>query len=118
MKLIPSLAIWALCAIQPVHAAEPQHLVREALETGNASGAVDGPVAEETGKRLNATGVLTLTVKRVYRFEQPGCARVQLDFVQDAALLPGSTLPAPYKWASQMNICADGLAPASLKRRD
>lgn len=118
MKILSMLAAAAAIALQPVHAAEPQSMVRQALEDGQAAGHVDGPVADETRKRLNATGALTLTVKRLYRFDQPGCARVQLDFTQEAALLPGTALPAPYSWSTQMNICADGHPPANLKRRD
>jgi hypothetical protein len=118
MKILPTLAAAAAFALHPAHAAAPQSMVRQALEEGQASGHVDGPVAEETRKKLNATGALTLTVKRLYRYEQPGCARVQLDFTQDDALLPGTALPAPYSWSTQMNICADGHPPANLKRRD
>lgn len=118
MKILSMLAAAAAIALQPAHAAEPQSMVRQALEDGQAAGPVDGPVAEETRKRLNATGALTLAVKRLYRFDQPGCARLQLDFTQEAALLPGTALPAPYSWSTQMNICADGHPPANLKRRD
>lgn len=118
MKILATLAAAAAFTLTPAQAAAPQSMVRQALEDGQASGNVDGPVAEETRKRLNATGALTLTVKRLYRYEQPGCARVQLDFTQDAAMLPGTALPAPYSWSTQMNICADGHPPANLKRRD
>lgn len=118
MKILAMLAAAAAIAMQTANAAEPQSMVRQALEDGLASGHVEGPVAEETRKRLNATGALTLAVKRLYRFEQPGCARLQLDFTQEAALLPGTVLPAPYSWSTQMNICADGHPPANLKRRD
>lgn len=118
MKILTILAAAACLALPAAEAAEPQRMVRQALEEGHASGDVDGPVADETRKRLNATGALSLTVKRLYRFEQPGCGRLQLDFSQASALLPGSAMPAPYNWSTQMNICADGQPPATLKRRD
>lgn len=95
----------------------PPQLVRQALADGRASGTVGGPVAEETRRRLNATGALKLVVQRVYLFQQPDCGRVQLDFTQDAALLPGTAMPAPYTWSTQMNICADGYPPSKLTRR-
>lgn len=95
----------------------PSQLVRQALADGRASGTVGGPVAEEARRRLNATGALQMVVQRVYLFQQPDCARVQLDFTQDDALLPGSAMPAPYKWSTQMNICADGYPPSKLTRR-
>lgn len=113
---IPLPMLFAL-AVLPATAAVPQTLVRQAILEGHAEDRVEGPVAEETRRKLNATGPLTLLVKRVYLFEQPDCARVQLDFTQDAALLPGTALPAPYSWTVQMNICADGYPPAKLARR-
>lgn len=118
MKSLSISVAAALLALQSAYAAEPQSMIRQALAVGQASGSVDGPVADETRKRLNATGNLTLTVKRLYPYEQAGCARLQLDFAQDAALLPGNAVPAPYAWSTQMNICADGHPPSNLKRRD
>lgn len=97
--------------------ASPEALVRQAITEGWAEDVLEGPVAEESRNKLNATGTLTLSVKRLFLFEQPDCARVQLDFTQDAALLPGATLPAPYHWAVSMNICLDGQPPRLLNRR-
>lgn len=117
MKLLSALALAA--ALTPaVASASPQQLVRQAIQEGHAAGEVDGPVAEEARRKLNATGALLLEVKRVYRFEQDGCARVQLDFTQAAALLPNAAVPAPYSWSTQMNVCLDGYPPPNLKRRD
>lgn len=115
MKIL--LPIVIALAAQPATAAAPQTLVRHAIADGRAEDRVDGPVAEETRRKLNATGPLTLLVKRIYLYDQPDCARVQLDFTQDAALLPGTALPAPYSWSVQMNICADGYPPTKLTRR-
>lgn len=118
MKNIWVPVVAAAFVLPSAFAAAPQGMIRQAIEDGQVSGLVDGPIAEETRKKLNATGALTLAIKRLYRFEQAGCARLQLDFTQDAALLPGASLPAPYTWSTQMNICADGYPPANLKRRD
>jgi hypothetical protein len=93
-------------------------LVRQAIAEGRAAGLVAGPVAEESRRRLGATGPLTLVVQRVYLFEQPDCARVQLDFTQEAALLPGTAMPSPYSWSTQLNVCSDGQPPSKLTRRN
>lgn len=110
------ITLLATLAALPAGASVPS-MVREAIANGQAGGSVDGPIADEARSKLNATGPLTLLVKRIYLFEQPNCARVQLDFSQEGALLPGSALPAAYTWSTQMNICSDGYPPATLKRR-
>ncbi len=98
--------------------ASPQQIVRQAIREGNASGLVDGPIADAARRKLNATGDLTLVARRIYRFEQEGCARLQLDFTQAAALLPNARFPAPFSWSFQINICADGYPPSKLNRRE
>ena len=113
--LLPLLLLASLSAGAQENKTPPQ-LVRQALADGAGRSPVGGPVADET-RRLNATGALQLVVQRVYLFQQPDCGRVQLDFTQDAALLPGTAMPAPYKWSTQMNICADGYPPSKLTRR-
>jgi len=102
---------YALITALPAAADVPQ-LLRRAIVTGHARGQVDGPIAHEAQRKLNATGALTLSARRVYRFEQADCARLQLDFTQQAALLPGASLPAAYHWSTQLSICADGHPPA------
>lgn len=108
------LVVWDTPA--SAHPTAPQ-LVRQAVADGRATGEIEGPIVDEARRRLNATGKLSLDVRRIYLFEQPGCARVQLDFTQDAALLPRTAVPAPYSWSTQLNICADGYPPSTLSRR-
>jgi hypothetical protein len=112
-----TMTILAAATLSLSAAASVPQLVRQAIETGRAAGNVDGPIADAARTTLNATGALTLAIKRVHLFEQAGCARLQLDFTQDAALLPGAGLPAPYSWSTRMNICADGHPPSTPKRR-
>lgn len=116
-NILPPLLLCSSLAANAQEPKTPPQLVRQALADGRASGTVGGPVAEEARRRLNATGGLQLVVQRVYLFQQPDCGRVQLDFTQDAALLPGTAMPAPYTWSTQMNICADGSPPSKLTRR-
>lgn len=91
--------------------------MREAIVNGSAQGEVSGPIGDETRQKLNATGPLSIQIKRVYAFEEPGCARLQLNFKQADALAPGALMPSEYAFASQVNICVDGQAPTSLKRK-
>ncbi|MCU6501877.1 hypothetical protein LPN04_29215 [Rugamonas sp. A1-17] len=116
-NLLPLILLAASLPALAQETKTPPQLVRLALADGRASGTVGGAVADETRRRLNATGALQLVVQRVYLFQQPDCGRVQLDFTQDAALLPGTAIPAAYTWSTQMNICADGYPPSKLTRR-
>lgn len=96
---------------------EAPHVVRQAIADGRAKATIGGPLAEESRRRLNATGALHLSVQRIYLFGQADCARLQLDFTQYDALPPGATQPAPYTWSTQMSVCADGHPPANTARR-
>lgn len=116
-RVLPLILLAASLSAYAQETKTPPQLVRQALADGRAAGTVGGPVAEETRRRLNATGTLQLVVQRLYLFQQPDCGHVQLDFTQDAALLPGTAMPAPYRWSTQMNICADGYPPSTLTRR-
>ncbi|MPQ55123.1 hypothetical protein [Duganella sp. FT27W] len=101
---------------QPQQQEAPQ-VVRQAIAHGHATATIGGLLADESRRRLNATGKLHLAVQRIYLFGQADCARLQLDFTQYDALPPGATQPAPYTWSTQMSVCADGHPPANTARR-
>lgn len=103
----------------PALSADIPTMIRQAINEGQSTNeAVTGPVAEKSRHDLNATGQLLLKVKKVYDVDQPGCARLQLDFKQLQALPPGTTMPRDLTWASQINICLDGQPPTTTKRKD
>ena len=112
-----SLGISGLLIMQHALAADTSKYVREALVSGSSSGVVVGQVADEAKSKLNATGNLFLKVLKKYDFEQEGCARLELQFKQEQALLPGAVAPADYQWVTQLSVCADGQPPASTKRK-
>jgi hypothetical protein len=117
MKTVPQLLAAALAGVcTSVHPAPVPQLVRLAIQDGFATGSVNGPIAEHARSNLNATGPLTLSVRRVRSYEQPGCARIRLNFSQADARPKGSATSAPYEWVTEMNVCIDGQPPASLKR--
>lgn len=98
-------------------ASEPAALLRAAIRNGAASDTVDGPVADESRLKLNATGPLTLKVTRLYEFQQADCARLRMTFTQAQALPSGAKKPIDYSWSTDLSICTDGQAPASLTRK-
>jgi hypothetical protein len=117
-----TMKIFAVCVTtcllaNAASAAEVAALMREAIVNGSAQGEVSGPIGDATRQKLNATGPLSIQIKMVYAFVQPGCARLQLDFKQSDALPPNATLPSEYTFASQVSVCLDGQAPTSLKRK-
>lgn len=100
-----------------VFAVEAPSIIREALANGTASGEVTSAVADNSRLKLNATGPLILEVKRLIQYEQEGCGRLQLNFRQVDALPPGAVQPSDFSWSIAMNVCADGTAPVTLKRK-
>ena len=101
--------------------AQPQPItdyIRAAIESGQASGSVTGPVLQESKAKLSATGPLYVTVTRLHRFQQEGCARLSLEFKQREAMPAGQQVPGDYHWDIQMNLCADGQAPTNTTRLD
>lgn len=91
-------------------------LIRKAIATGEANGQLTDDVRNDARLALNATGTLTLKATRLFAFQQEGCARLRLDFVQTQALLPGARAPHDYEWATVMSICSNGRPPASMER--
>lgn len=112
-----SLVISGCLVAQHGLAADTSKYVREALVNGSSSGVVMGQVADEARTKLNATGSLFLKVVKKYDFEQQGCARLELQFKQAQALLPGAVAPTDYQWVTQLSVCGDGQPPASTKRK-
>lgn len=109
------LAAVSILPVQARAASAPQ-MIRQAIEQGHSEGILNGLVAENSRLKLSATGTLTLSARRLYLFDQPGCARLQLDFVQLDALLPGAVSPAPYSWSTELSICTDGQSPLTIQR--
>lgn len=111
-----SVAIMALFACSGASAASAPELLRQAIDTGQASGQLNDEVRAQALLKLNATGALTLRVTRLFTFKQEGCARLRLEFVQTQAMLSGASAPHDYEWATEMNICHNGEPPLSFER--
>ncbi len=87
-------------------------LMETARIEGQASGTLGGAVAT----RLREMGIkqpVEVTVNRLYRLREPGCARLRVSFDQRNVTLPGETEPKDRHAEFAMNRCAGGRAPAS-----
>lgn len=87
-------------------------LMETARIEGQASGTLGGAVAA----RLHGMGIkqpVEVTVNRLYRLREPGCARLRVSFDQRNVTLPGETAPKDRHAEFAMNRCEGGRAPAS-----
>ena len=87
-------------------------LMETARIEGHASGTLGGAVAA----RLRGMGInqpVEVTVNRMYRLREPGCARLRVSFDQRNVTLPGETVPKDRHTEFAMNRCAGGRAPAT-----
>ena len=87
-------------------------LMETARIEGHASGTLGGAVAA----RLRGMGInqpVEVTVNRLYRLREPGCARLRVSFDQRNVTPPGETLPKDRHAEFAMNRCPGGRAPAS-----
>lgn len=87
-------------------------LMETARIEGQASGTLGGAVAT----RLRGMGIkqpVEVTVNRLYRLREPGCARLRVSFDQRNVTLPGETAPKDRHAEFAMNRCEGGRPPAS-----
>jgi hypothetical protein len=87
-------------------------LMETARIEGQASGTLGGAVAT----RLHGMGIkqpVEVTVNRLYRLREPGCARFRVSFDQRNVTLPGETVPKDRHAEFTMNRCEGGRPAAS-----
>ena len=105
------LPTWVL-ARGPMDGNDLSPLLEAARLEGQASGTLGGEVAA----RLRGMGIhqpVEVTVHRLYKLRQPGCARLRVSFDQRNVTLPGETAPKDRHAEFAMNRCAGGRPPAS-----
>jgi hypothetical protein len=117
MKINLLVVAGAFLVSSATYAADTSTLVRQSIRDGEAHGYIDGPIFEQSRKQLNATGLLTLRIKKVYDFKEADCARLHLYFTQAQALFANETMPRDYQWESLMSVCLDGSAPQTTAKR-
>ena len=95
--------------------ARPLLLAALAAADGTARGVLTGELADAITRRFDATGPLYIDVTTLRRYQQTGCARLNVLFWQDGVKLPGVAAPRRQTIEFGLNYCADGLPPRSLR---
>lgn len=86
------------------------------METARIEGNASGPLGGAVAARLRGMGInhpVEVTVIRLYRLREPGCARLRVSFDQRNVTLPGETAPKDRHAEFAMNRCEGGRPPAS-----
>ncbi len=86
------------------------------METARIEGQASGTLGGAVVTRLRGIGIkqpVEVTVKRLYRLREPGCARLRVSFDQRNVTLPGETGPKDRHAEFAMNRCEGGRPPAS-----
>jgi len=86
-------------------------LVLMALRAGEAHGILAGDAALFIKNKMGATTPLRVNVTTIKRYNQPGCARLNAQFLQDAVTLPGEQKAKNQEVDFQFNYCMDGSPP-------
>ena len=81
---------------------------------GSAYGILIGPMAEALTAKLRATSPILIDVTTLRRYKQAGCSRLNVRFLQDGVVMPGSDRPHRQTFDLGLNYCRDGQPPKSL----
>lgn len=98
---------WALAAT-----GELAVLLETARLQGRASGTLGGEVAAQM-REQGLTQPVVVTVARLHRLRDAGCARLRVSFDQRGVTLPGASGPKDRHAAFALNWCEGGRPPAS-----
>jgi hypothetical protein len=99
----------------PVPDARPLLLAALAAADGTARGVLTGELADAITRRFDATSPLYIDITTLRRYQQTGCARLKVLFWQEGVKLPGVAAPRRQTIEFELNYCADGLPPRSLR---
>lgn len=86
------------------------------METARIEGQASGTLGGAVVTRLSGMGIkqpVEVTVNRLFRLREPGCARLRVSFDQRNVTLPGATGPKDRHAEFAMNRCDGGRPPAS-----
>jgi hypothetical protein len=87
------------------------------METARIEGQASGKLGGAVAARLRGMGIkqpVEVSVNRLYRLKEPGCARLRVSFDQRNVTLPGETVPKDRHAEFAMNRCEGGRPPASM----
>lgn len=91
-----------------------QHdLLVAAIRNGEASGVMEGSVAELFTRQFRSTGVLNVEAKVIRSFQRADCKRVELTYTKKDVQTGQGLTDAILK--NQMNYCLDGTPPIGVE---
>ena len=125
--MMKSLLLCAPIAIQATMASAAESVARLPVEDfrpllvqaidsseGSAYGILIGPMAEALTAKMRATSPILIDVTTLRRYKQSGCSRLNVRFLQDGVVLPGTDGPSRQTFDLGLNYCRDGQPPKSL----
>ncbi|HEE9761708.1 MULTISPECIES: hypothetical protein [Pseudomonas] len=93
------------------HADTSKEILIEAVKTGHASAELTGDQADVWKAKTHSREPVMVEAKVVEQLQQPGCARVAIQFTQqEVPKVNGGSGPLEVGWG--MNVCEDGSPPA------
>lgn len=103
-------------AIAPARAQTATGELLPLLETARLEGRASGSLGGEVAARLRERGIsqpVVVTVQRLDRLRDAGCARLRVAFDQAGVMLPGESAAKDRHAAFALNWCEGGRPPAS-----
>lgn len=107
MKRIALLVVGAAFSCAAFSA---DNLTVMALQQGQSFGPATGEQAQKIMSQTHSQSPITMSVRVMHRYMQPGCARLDYIVIQpDVKAKDGSLQELKMQW--QMNMCEDGQPP-------
>ena len=95
--------------------ANPHDLMVEAIRNGRASGVMGGDIAAKFKTQFKSRAPLLVEVWTLKKYQQPGCARLEVDYEKRDVPTPKGDTSVFLK--TQINYCLDGTAPQSFEEQ-
>lgn len=86
-------------------------LLVEAINKGESHATLGGPISDYMKRSNMSSEPLRVNVTTIKKFKQPGCSRLNIQFLQDNVTVPGETKPRNREIDYQLNYCVDGRPP-------
>ena len=86
------------------------------MERARIEGQASMVLAGEVAARIREQGIeqpVRVSVHRLHRLKDPGCARLKVSFDQSQVMLPNETIPRDRHAEFALNWCEGGRPPAS-----
>jgi hypothetical protein len=90
----------------------PHELLVKAIGDGTAAGLMVGPIADHFTTTLQSKAPLKARARVLKRFQEAGCARLELVLTKDHVNTPKGMTSAVM--TSQMNYCVNGKPPEGV----